>query len=104
VAVGKVSFCEVVKKALAEGVNLINSMRGRYEYKMRMGGEIIPAYAVLIFGKGLFTRAKVLAFKCLCRLLHICYYKIWFSRIAPKLPLRRRSLWSIWIRTNIFSH
>lgn len=104
VAVGKVSFCELVKRAVGEGVNLINSMRGRYEYKLRMGGIMVPAHAILIFRKGLFANVRVQTFKFLSRLLHLCYYKIWFSRIIPRLPWRRRPLWKLWIRTNVFAY
>ena len=104
VAVGKVSFCEFVKKAVAEDINLVNSMRGRYEYKIRMGGMLVPIHAVLILRRDLFGNLRVRMFKCLSWLLNICYYKIWFSRIASKLPWHRRPLWNLWIRTNVFAY
>ncbi len=103
VSVGKVNFCELVKKAVSESVNLINSMRGKYEYKIRMGGVLVPTYAVLIFRQNMLLNLRVRTFKLLSRLLHLCYYRIWFSRIAPRLPWRRHPLWNLWIRTNVFA-
>ncbi len=104
VSVGKVGFCELVKKAVAEGVNLIDSLQGKYEYKLRMGGMLVPIYAVFVVHRGLLVNLRVRTFKCLSRLIRFCYYRIWFSRIAPKLPWRRRPLWNLWIRTDIFAH
>jgi hypothetical protein len=104
VAVGKVAFCEFVKKAIAENVNLINSMRGRYKYKMRMGGVLEPYHVALICRRGLIPYIRVRILVCFSWLLRICYYKIWFSRIAPKLRLRRKKLWNLWIRTNVFAY
>ena len=104
VSVGKVGFCELVRKAITEGVNLINSLRGRYEYKLRMGGVLVPIYTILIFRKGLFANLRVCMFRCLSHLVHLCYYRVWFCRVIPQLRLRRRPLWNLWIRTNSFAY
>ncbi len=46
-------------------------------------------------------RLRASLFASLSRLLHLCYYRIWFSRLAPRLPFKRRPLWKLWIRTRL---
>jgi hypothetical protein len=102
ISIGKVNFCELVKKAIEDNVNLINSLRGKYEYKMRMGGISVPIHVIFVVRRGLLINLRIRIFKWLSWLLNICYYKIWFSRIAPKLPWRPRTLLNLWIRTSVF--
>ncbi len=104
ISVGRVHFCELIKKAIGEDVKLINSMRGKYEYKLRMGGKLVPIYSIHMLRRGAFVRMRISIFKLMARLINCVYYKIWFSRLAPKLPFQRKPLWEIWIKTNVFAH
>jgi CelD/BcsL family acetyltransferase involved in cellulose biosynthesis len=104
ISVGRVVFSELVKKVLAEGITMINSMRGKYEYKLRMGGKLVSAHTILISRKGIIAGLRIRAFKSIVWFMHLCYYRVWFSRVAPKLPWRRRPFWNIWIKTNIFAY
>jgi CelD/BcsL family acetyltransferase involved in cellulose biosynthesis len=104
VSVGRVHFCELVQKALVEGATTINSMRGKYEYKLRMGGVLVPIHAILVFRKGLFSRLKVRLFKCLSWLIDYFYYRVWFANVVPRIRLKRKLLMNLWIKTSIFAH
>jgi len=99
---GNIVFCEQLKKALGEGVIYIDSLCGKYEHKLRMGGKLFPANNIFIYSRGLWPSIKVRAFCGLAWLLHMVYYNIWFRRIAPRLPFKRRPLWKLWIRTHMF--
>lgn len=103
ISIGRVVFSEQVKKALDEGVRCIDSMQGKYEHKLRLGGKLFPVRSICIFPKRLLVLIRVSLFRALARFLHLCYYRIWFCRMAPKLPFKRRSLWKIWIRTRSFT-
>ncbi len=103
ISVGKVVFSEQLRKALSENVTCIDSMRGKYEHKLRLGGELFPIGSIYIVRKRFSVLARVFLFRALSRFLDICYYKIWYCRIAPKLPIKRRPLWKIWIRTQMFA-
>jgi len=100
---GRISFAEQAKNAIQDGVRYIDSMRGRYEYKLKLGGELFRMSNIYVIPKRIFSMIRVMAFRVLARLLNLCYYRIWFLKITPKLPLRPRPLWRIWIRTNTFS-
>lgn len=103
ISVGRVVFSELVKQALKESVRCIDSMRGKYEHKLRMGGKLFPVRSIFIYPLKLDVLIRVFIFRTLAYLLDLCYYRIWFCRIAPRLPFKRRPLWKIWIRTRAFA-
>ncbi|MHC4748049.1 MAG: GNAT family N-acetyltransferase [Planctomycetota bacterium] len=100
---GRITFCEQIKKAMEENIFCIDSMRGEYEHKLRLGGQLFPMKSLYIIPKKLSAAVNVLLFRAAARLIDLCYYKIWYCRIAPRLPLKSRPLWQIWVRTNAFS-
>ncbi|MBW2647181.1 MAG: GNAT family N-acetyltransferase, partial [Deltaproteobacteria bacterium] len=102
VSVGTTIFAERMKKAISENVRYVDAMRAKYEYKMRLGGKLFPMRDIYVFQKRILSRVRVYMFRFLSKLLHFCYYKIWFMRIAPRLPFRRRPLWRRWIRSFAF--
>ena len=101
ISVGRVVFCEEVKKALEEGVKCVDSMRGKYEHKLRLGGKLFHIKSIYVIPRKISVRLRVYLFRLCARLLNLCYYKIWYCRIAPKLPFRRRPLWKTWIRSRL---
>ena len=103
ISIGRITFCEQVKKALAENVTCIDSMRGKYEHKLRLGGKLFPIRNIYIFPKKLSVLIRVSLFRALALLLNLCYYRIWYCRIAPRLPFKRRALWKTWIRSHMFA-
>ncbi len=48
ISLGKITIGEMVKNAIAEDVNCIDSLQGRYEYKLRLGGKLFPIHKILI--------------------------------------------------------
>lgn len=101
-SLGKIVFCEQLKKALQERVKHIDSMRCKYEHKMWMGGKLFLVNNIYIYSGKLWPSIRIRIFRSLSWLLHMCYYRIWVLKIAPKLPFKR-PLWRIWIRSNMFA-
>ncbi len=102
-SLGKILFAEQSKHAIAENAQYIDSMQGRYEHKLRFGGQLFPVKSIYIYPVRLGMLLRLFIFRALARLLDVCYYKIWFCRIAPILPFKRKALWKIWIRTRSFA-
>jgi hypothetical protein len=100
-ALGRIGLINEIEMAIAEGVQEIEAGAGHYDYKIKLGGEEHPLYTFLLVRKQLFCRCRVLLFSKLSNILHFCYYRVWFNRLAPKLPFRRRPLWKLWIRTRL---
>jgi CelD/BcsL family acetyltransferase involved in cellulose biosynthesis len=98
IGIGPVLFSEQVKMAINEKVTYIDAMRGRYEYKLKLGGQLLPIKKMFIVNDNFANPLRVKIFHYLSRLIDLCYYRIWFNRLAPKLPLKRTPLWKLWIR------
>jgi CelD/BcsL family acetyltransferase involved in cellulose biosynthesis len=100
-ALGKISLIKDIETAIAEGVQEIEAGSGHYDYKIKLGGEEHPLYTLFFARNQVSCRCRAFLFLKLSNLLHFLYYRVWFSRLAPKLPFKRRPLWPLWIRTRI---
>lgn len=98
---GRTLHAETIEKAIADGYTEIDGLRGMYEYKLRLGGKALGLQSITLIRQGGGSALKVRLARLLARMLDLLYYRIWFSRIAPKLPLPRRGLWKVWIRSRI---
>lgn len=96
--IGKLAFAEKLKRAFYEKIRIIDSMQGFYDYKIRLGGRLFPVRSINVHPRSLLTLMKIFIFTWFYRFFNICYYKIWFCRVAPKLRLKRGLLWRFWIR------
>ena len=100
-ALGRIGLIKEIEMAIAEGVQEIEAGAGHYDYKIKLGGKEHPLYTILLVRNELLCRLRVFLFLRLSMLLHLCYYRIWFNRLAPKLSFKRRPLWKLWIRTRL---
>ncbi|UCC98844.1 MAG: GNAT family N-acetyltransferase [Phycisphaerales bacterium] len=99
--VGRVLFAEQIRNILKEnGVEYLDSMRGRYEHKLQLGGVLFQIRSIYVCPKKLPLLIRVSVFRALAWLLNLCYYRIWYCRLAPRLPFKHRPLWKIWIRSS----
>ncbi len=98
---GRVLHAETIERAIAEGCTIIDGLRGLYEYKLRLGGKVVQLQSISLIRRRAGSKLRVRAARFLARCLDLLYYRIWFSRIAPRLPIRRRGLWRLWIRSRI---
>ena len=95
---GRIVFAEQTKKAISEKVKSIDSMQGKYDFKIRLGGRLLPINNLYMYSSGPICFLKIWLFRQVYRVLNICYYKIWFCRVARKLGVKRGALWNIWIK------
>ena len=101
IGLGSIIFSEYAKVAISEKVTYIDSMRGKYDYKLKLGGELFTIKNVYITKISISNRLRINFFYKSAKLLNLLYYRIWFLRLAHKLPFRRSPLWKIWIRANL---
>jgi len=100
-ALGRIGLIKEIEMAISEGVREIEAGAGHYDYKVKLGGEELPLYAIMSVKNNLFAKGRALLFSKLSMLLHYGYYRVWFNRLAPKLPFKRKPLWKLWIRTRL---
>lgn len=99
----KIDYGEMVKRALTENVTCFDSMRGKYDHKLLLGGKLYPINSVYVLEGSLTTRIRVQLFRWQARLIDISYSKIWRARLAPRLGLRPGPFWNVWIRSGTLS-
>lgn len=102
-SVGKVALLVMLERMAAEGITRIEAGRGDYGYKLDYGGQSVPVYRVIVYGRANGLRLKALL--AWADLIHLLYYRIWFLKLAPRLRQkiggRPRPLWRLWIRTRL---
>jgi CelD/BcsL family acetyltransferase involved in cellulose biosynthesis len=98
---GRQSLISLFQTAIAEGVRIVDAGPGHYEYKQQLGCTETMSHTLLVITHKALLRKRFAAFSKCSELLHLAYYRIWFGRIAPRLPLPRGPLWPIWIRSRL---
>jgi len=98
---GKIGFCSLVRHCVSTGVQQVDAMRGYYEYKRLLGARVAHQTSIIALRRDLTSRVRCGAFRSGAKLLDLAYYKLWFSRLAPRVSYLRRPLWHTWIRSRI---
>ena len=99
--IGRVALVRQIESLIAEGVRRIEAGSGHYPYKLRLGGVEYPLQSLLLAPNRWWPRLKARLLGAYADILHLAYYRIWFCRLAPRLPVPRRPLWKSWIRTRL---
>jgi CelD/BcsL family acetyltransferase involved in cellulose biosynthesis len=99
----RIIFREIVKWGVSEGARWIDSMRGRYDYKVLLGGELYPIRAIFVSREAFLPRAKVAVFRFSAWALDVWYSKIWRRRIAPLLGLKPGEFLDLWVRSHMLA-
>lgn len=100
-ALGRIGLIKEIEAAIAQGVREIEAGAGHYDYKVKLGGEEYKLYSIMYVRNRWSSRYRTILFSMLSKWLHFCYYRVWFNKLAPKLPFQRRPLWKIWIRSRL---
>lgn len=98
---GRVGFMALVREAIAAGARQVDTLRGFYEHKKELGAILGSQKSIVIVAPRVSSRARLRLFEFGAKCLHLVYYRLWFSRLAKSLPLRRKPLWTSWIRSRL---
>ena len=98
-SLGKMGLIQMIEASIAEKITAIEGGRGHYDYKVQLGGREEPLRTIMFIRRGFWVSLRVRLFRTSASLLHTVYYKIFFVRLASKLPILKRPLWSVWIRS-----
>ncbi|MGD9692462.1 MAG: GNAT family N-acetyltransferase [Phycisphaerales bacterium] len=97
---GRVGLVELIGALIERGVREIEAGPGRYEYKLKHGGEEYAMRSVVGIARGSGGRRMRLLFWW-SRVTHLLYYRAWRIRYAPKVGMGARPLWSGWARARL---
>lgn len=98
---GRLVHLTAVRHAIDAGARQIDDMQGRYRYKMRLGGRLAPFLCISVLRRGQYRHARVKVLRSVAALLNVAYYRVWFSRLSPRMPYLNRPLWDAWIRSRL---
>lgn len=99
----RIAFGEKINHAVRDGVKSIDALRGHYEYKLVMGGQLKPVHRMIAYSSKNVSNLRYQVFRRCAWLLNVMYMKIWRRRVAPRLRIRPGPLLAIWIKTAMFS-
>jgi CelD/BcsL family acetyltransferase involved in cellulose biosynthesis len=89
----------MIGEAIREGVHWIQGGLGHYDYKLRLGASECPAIRVRVYPSRVVSRLRKGLFQSIHWALCLFYYRIWYSRVMPRLPAQfRRSQGAFWHR------
>lgn len=97
-----IAFREKIENAIKDKVQLIDGMRGKYEYKLLMGGKYFSIKNIFIYSKNS-KNIKILILRTYAWFFDILYSKLWHGRIAPRFGIKRKVFWESWIRIHPFA-
>lgn len=98
---GRLGLWKMLQELTADGVHSVEAGPGCYPYKRRMGAQEHNVRSMLIVRRDASARLKARLTTSLADLLDRAYYRLWYLRIAPRLPWSRRPLINAWIRSRI---
>jgi hypothetical protein len=96
-------LCEDAKHAMAQDIKYFDAMRGRYDYKLYLGGYLLPVRNIFVHSRQPIKLIRILSFRLLFSLIDILYIKIWRRRVLPRLGIRPAQFNKLWIRTHMLS-
>lgn len=98
-----IAYRAKIESALNDGIKTIDGMRGMYDYKLLMGGKVLPSHNLFIYSTQFPVMQRVVIFRLLAKFLDILYHKLWRRRMAPRFGIKPRTFWKKWIRSSSLS-
>ena len=100
-SLGKVGLILMLKRLIADGVRRVEAGLGDYGYKLNYGAKTVAVDSVVIHGNTSGAGLRYFLVLKWADLINLLYYRIWFLKLIPRLSLKPRPLWSVWIRSRL---
>lgn len=86
-SLGRMLHCNIIKQAIEQGSCVLESGRGLFDYKLRLGGKLYGERSVTIVRRSAMSSVRVWVSLRVAYGIHVLYGRIWLDRLAPKLGL-----------------
>jgi hypothetical protein len=98
-SLGPTAIVTMIEEALKESVSHVEGGLGHYEYKLRLGAEQHATTTLRVCSNGSGSRWRLRLFLAFRKVVGSIYHKIWYRRIAPRLPSAFwKPQWNLWLR------
>ena len=91
-----VAFIVFAAAAAELGAERVELGRGSYEYKRKLGATEEPLKRILLVRSGMPSSLRFGLARTLSAAFQRLYYRLWFSRICPRLGVQPGPLWWPW--------
>jgi CelD/BcsL family acetyltransferase involved in cellulose biosynthesis len=96
----RIDFGEMVKQAMQEKVSWLDTLRGKYDYQLKLGGQLYSIREIFIQRRGVVCSLRINLLCLMAWILDLTYSKLWRRRVCIWLGLKLGQFWKIWLRTN----
>lgn len=86
-SLGRLLHCNFVQRAIEHGSTCLESGRGVFDYKLRLGGQLYGEQSITVVRRGFPSRLRFWAGLRLAYLIHAIYGRIWLDMLAPRLKI-----------------
>ena len=98
-SLGPTSTVAILTQGISDGVQHVESGLGHYDYKVRLGAKERAALTFRVVASSSLSRVRFALFDWARRCVGLAYHKLWYRRIAPRLPaFLWRPQWRLWLR------
>lgn len=98
-SLGTTGFFQLVEEAIKEGGRVIEGGLAHYDYKQKLNGTQHGIEVLRVVAKRPGSKLLTLIYTWLRKCLLLVYYKMWYARISPRLPVAfRKPIWTFWLR------
>ena len=98
-SLGATGAVAMIRSSIDEGIKRIEGGVSHYDYKMRLGAVESGLSILRLSARRPSSIAKYCLFLACHTMCLNCYYKLWYSRLQPKLPaFLRRPIWKMYTR------
>jgi CelD/BcsL family acetyltransferase involved in cellulose biosynthesis len=98
---GRLGLIRMIEAVIDEGLKSVEAGVGHYDYKLNLGGREYELWTLRLVSSRPWSRVLAGLFFAIAGALHLLYYRIWFLRIRPRVPVLKRPLWKCWIRSQL---
>jgi hypothetical protein len=101
-SLGPSAIVTMLGQAIGEGMTRVEGGLAHYDYKVRLGATEYPTKTFRIIAQGKAPRLRVAALLLVRDAMSVCYHKLWYRRIVPRLPASWwRPQWRWWLRLDV---
>lgn len=101
-SLGPSAIVTMLSQAIDERMTRVEGGLAHYDYKVRLGATEYPTKTFRIVPHGLASQLRVAALLVVRGVMNVCYHKLWYRRIAPRLPETWwRPQWRWWLRLDV---
>lgn len=90
-SLGGSSQIKLIESAIEEGFDHLESGLGHYPYKLLTGGKESAVRTFRVTNRSRWTTLRLPLYRAYAKGVQMLVLKLWYRRLAPRLPLRLRS-------------